>query len=65
MDNATIDLSTPNGGDLLIINKLASPLDKDVLYEATILPPSDPTFSDFLNMCTHECAGKKWEVIDT
>lgn len=64
MDNATIDLSTPNGGDLLIINKLASPLDKDLLYEVTLLPPSDPTFNTFLSMCTQESQGKKWGFID-
>ncbi len=36
MDHETIDLSTPNGGDLLVINKLSTKIDNDSLYEVAI-----------------------------
>jgi len=42
MDYETIDLSTPNGGDLLVINKLSTKIDNDSLYEVAILPQTDP-----------------------
>jgi len=42
MDHETIDLSTPNGGDLLVINKLSTKIDNDSLYKVTILPRTDP-----------------------
>jgi hypothetical protein len=64
MDKATIDLSTPGGGDLLIINKLSTKLDYDLLYEVTILPQTDPTFPAFLAMCNNLSQGKRWGIID-
>ena len=42
MDHETIDLSTSNGGDLLVINKLSTKIDNDSLYKVTILPRTDP-----------------------
>ena len=42
MDHETIDLSTPKGGDLLVINKLSTKIDNDSLYEVAILPQADP-----------------------
>jgi len=64
MDHDTIDISTSGGGDLLVINKLSTKLDSDILYEITILPQSDPTFPIFLSMCVNEAQGKKWGLID-
>lgn len=63
MDKDTIDLSTPNGGDLLIINKLSTPMESNLLYEVTILPQTDPTFSAFFGLCTKESQGKKWGLL--
>ena len=63
MDHDTIDLSTPNGGDLLVINKL--PLDSEFLYEVTILPLTDPTFPAFLSLCKYEAQGKKWGMVNS
>jgi HKD family nuclease len=65
MDHETIDLSISGGGDLLIINKLTTKVDKDLLYEVTILPQTDPTFQAFLSMCVNEAQEKKWGMIDT
>ncbi|HZT98441.1 MAG TPA: restriction endonuclease PLD domain-containing protein, partial [Ktedonobacteraceae bacterium] len=64
MDHDTIDLSNPNGGDLLVINKLSTPLDSDLLYEVTILPQNDPTFTAFLGLCKYEANGKLWGMTD-
>lgn len=63
MDKETIDLSTQNGGDLLIINKLSTPMASNLLYEVTILPQTDPTFAAFFNLCTKESQGKKWGLL--
>jgi len=57
-------LSNPNGGDLLVINKLSTPLDSDLLYEVTILPQNDPTFTAFLGLCKYEANGKLWGMTD-
>ena|SRR6266487_2933949 len=65
MDRDTIDLSTPSGGDLLVINKLPLEVDNDLLYEVTILPQTDPTFHTFLNLCKYEAKGKKWGMLNT
>ena len=58
MDHDTIDLSTPTGGDLLVINKL--PEGSTPGYEVTILPQTDPTFSAFFDLCKYEIRGKRW-----
>lgn len=58
LDHDTIDLTTPGGGDLLVINKL--PPGSDPLYEVTVLPQTDPTFPAFLALCTNESQGKRW-----
>jgi HKD family nuclease len=58
LNHDTIDLTTPGGGDLLVINKL--PLGSDPAYEMTVLPQTDPTFPAFLAVCTREAQGKKW-----
>jgi len=63
MDKDTIDLSTQNGGDLLIINKLSTPMESNLLYEVTILPQTDPTFSAFFGLCTKESQGKRWGLL--
>jgi|SRR5579859_398685 len=63
MDKDTIDLSTPNGGDLLIINKLTTPMESNLFYEVTILPQTDPTFPAFFNLCTNESQGKRWGLL--
>jgi HKD family nuclease len=59
MDKETIDLSTPGGGDLLVINKL--PAGNDPQYEVTVLPRIDPTYPAFSAMCTNVAAvDKRW-----
>lgn len=58
MNHDTIDLSTPGGGDLLVINKL--PANSTPAYEVTILPQTDPTFPAFFSLCKHLAQGKKW-----
>jgi len=58
LDHDTIDLSTPGGGDLLVINKL--PQQSNPGYEVTLLPKSDPTFLGFLAMCRYTAQEKKW-----
>ena len=59
MDKETIDLSTPGGGDLLVINKL--PTGSDPEYEVTVLPRTDPTYPAFSAMCTNVAAAdKRW-----
>jgi HKD family nuclease len=63
MDKETIDLSTPNGGDLLIINKLSTPMESNLLYEVTILPQTDPTFAAFFSLCMKESQGKRWGLL--
>jgi HKD family nuclease len=63
LDKDTIDLSTPNGGDLLIINKLSTPIVGNLLYEVTILPQTDPTFSAFFGLCKNESQGKRWGLV--
>jgi len=60
MNHATIDLTTPGGGDLLIISKL--PPGNEPAYEVTILPQTDPTFTAFLAKCTYVAQGKRWGV---
>ncbi len=61
LDHDTIDLTTPGGGDLLVINKL--PAGSDPEYEVTILPQTDPTFPAFLALCTREAQGKRWGTL--
>ncbi|MFO1433499.1 MAG: phospholipase D-like domain-containing protein [Candidatus Competibacteraceae bacterium] len=58
LDHDTIDLTTPGGGDLLVINKLSHGSDPG--YEVTVLPQIDPTFPAFLALCNHEVQGKRW-----
>lgn len=58
LDHDTIDLTTPGGGDLLVISKL--PPGSVPAYEVTVLPQTDPTFPAFLALCTREAQGKKW-----
>jgi len=62
MDNETIDLSTPGGGDLLVISKLPSGTDPE--YEVTVLPRTDPTYPAFAAMCTNVAAAdKRWGLV--
>lgn len=65
LGHTTIDLSNPNGGDLIVINKLPAALDDDIFYEVTILPQSDPNFNIFLSQCTFIAQEKKWGIINT
>lgn len=70
MDKETIDLSNPDGGDLLVINKLSAPVDNDIYYEVTVLPQKDPTFSTYFSLCTLETEDsrgekKKWGLINS
>lgn len=58
MNKETIDLSSPGGGDLLVINRL--PEGSAPMYEVTFLPQSDPTYPAFLALCTEETQGKRW-----
>jgi len=60
VDKATLDLSSPGGGDLLVISRL--PRGSDPEYEATILSQGDPTFPAFAALCTQQVQGKKWGV---
>ncbi len=64
LDHATIDLSTPNGGDLLVINKLPEGGIDNLLYEVTILSQTDPNFDAFMSQCKYEAQGKKWGIIN-
>jgi HKD family nuclease len=57
----TIDLSSPGGGDLLVIGKL--PPGSNPAYEVTVLPQSDPTFPAFLTLCQYTAQGKKWGMV--
>jgi len=61
LDHDTIDLSSPGGGDLIVVNRL--PPDNDPLYEVTILPQSDPTFPAFLSLCTKQIYEKRWGIV--
>lgn len=61
MDNQTIDLMAPDGGDLLIISRL--PQGSDPLYEVTILPQSDPTYPAFEDLCSRVAQGKRWGLL--
>jgi HKD family nuclease len=58
LDHDTIDMTTPGGGDLLIVNKL--PSGSNPAYEVTILSQNDSTFPAFLALCKYEAQGKKW-----
>ena len=61
MDHDTIDLSSPGGGDLLVINKL--PAGSVPPYEVTILPQTDPAFPYFIGLCKYLAQVKKWGMI--
>ena len=61
MNGETIELSTPEGGDLIVINRL--PEDSDPPYEVTILPQSDPIFPIFMEKCVKVAQGKKWGIV--
>jgi HKD family nuclease len=61
MNKDTIELSSPTGGDLLVINKL--PSGSDPPYEVTILSQTDPTFPAFLQKCKNISQGKRWGVV--
>lgn len=61
MDRETIDLSTPGGGDLLIINRVM--ISDAATYEVTVLPQSDPTFDTFLAQCTRIVQDKRWGLV--
>lgn len=61
MDRDTIDLTDPEGGDMLIINKLAA--GSDPAYEVTILPSTDPTFPAFLDRCDRRVQDKSWGIV--
>lgn len=60
MDHDTIDLTSPGGGDLLIITKLSQ--GSEPAYEVTILPQTDPTFPGFFSLCENEAQGKLWGI---
>lgn len=61
LNHDTIDLSSPGGGDLIVINKL--PPGNDPSYEVTILPQSDPTFPAFFSLCTNQIYDKRWGMV--
>ena len=61
MDRETIELSSPQGGDLMVINRL--PEDSDPAYEVTILPQSDPIFPVFMGKCVKVAQGKRWGIV--
>lgn len=61
LDHDTIDLSSPVGGDLIVINRL--PAGNDPVYEITMLPQSDPTFPAFLGLCTNQIYEKRWGIV--
>src|SRR2546425_7310721 len=58
VDHETVDLTTPGGGDLLVVNKL--PKGSHPEYEVTIVGRADPAFSQLLQHCRFEAQGKKW-----
>jgi len=61
MNKETIDLTTPDGGDLLIFRKLLDEADQD--FELTIISRRDPSYQDLLELCTLESQGKKFGLI--
>lgn len=61
MNRQTIDLSSPDGGDLIVINQLSD--DHDPAYEVTILSKHDPTFPAFLSQCVKVAGPKKWGFV--
>lgn len=60
MNHDTIDLTTPGGGDLLVITK--RPQGSHPVYEVTVLPQTDPTFPAFFALCVNEVQGKRWGI---
>lgn len=65
MDKETIDLSNASGGDLLVISKLNTSAEDNILFEVTILSQTDPNYPAFLALCTNEeTQGKKWGLTD-
>jgi len=61
MNHDTIDLTDPNGGDILAITK--RPPGSDPAYEVTILRQIDPTFPGFFALCVNEAQGKRWGIV--
>ena len=61
MNKQTIDLSSPEGGDLIVINRLTE--DHDPAYEVTILSQHDPTFPAFLAKCVNTAGPKRWGFV--
>lgn len=60
LNHDTIDLSSPGGGDLIVINRLS--IGSNPSYEMTILPQSDPTFPAFFSLCTNQIYDKRWGI---
>lgn len=61
VDNETIDLTTPGGGDLMVVTKLD---DEPALeYEVSFVNPEDPRFDGLLASCEYSAGGKKWGMI--
>ena len=61
LNHDTIDLTSPGGGDLIVINKLAPGNNPE--YEMTVLPQTDVTFPIFFTLCTNQIYDKKWGII--
>lgn len=60
MSHQTIDLTTPGGGDLLVIDRLAPGANPS--YEVTVVAPSDPSYTAFRALCTQVVQGKRWGI---
>lgn len=58
MNHDTIDLSSPGGGDLLVVNKL--PSGSVPAYEVTVLSQRDARFPYYFSLCNRIAQGKRW-----
>lgn len=61
MDHATIDLTTPGGGDLLVISE--RPNGSNPEYEVSIIAQTDPSFTYHLGLCTQVSQDKVWGIV--
>jgi HKD family nuclease len=56
----TIDLTSPGGGDLLVINRL--PRGTEPAYEVTIVAKGDPGYERFTGICNRLSQDKRWGI---
>lgn len=64
VDPEMIDITTPGGGDLLVIDKL--PDNPDHEYEFSIVKDDDGRFDSLLDQCSQIASGgKRWGFTDT